>query len=390
MNVGNVNGPLPRVSALPENAILLHIGVHKTGTTAIQAALADSRVELRTHEVLYPGRRSAHHGAAMAILERPWGWKGKGGEFHDRGIFDKLAAQAAAFPRRVVISSEHFCETNDEMAAEVADAFGRERTHVVITLRNLGRLLPSSWQQYLKYGVAAPYETWLENTFETESKKTVSPSFWRRNDHGALVERWAGLVGADQVSVIVLEDVNRAAMFGSFAQLIDVPEEMFTSRMDLTANRSMTAGESELLRRLNKKIKPALEWNEYQRMVRVGIARTMVEDRTPEPNEPKLHTPDWALDAAAECGAAAVARIRESGVRVIGDVDALAVRVSSPPAVPAEILESVPMDVALNALETLIMLNRDQPTTKEMAKSLLRQFRSDASAKVKRKSKPGA
>ena len=305
-------------------------------------------------------------------------------------FFDKLAAQAAAFPRRVVISSEHFCETNDEMAAEVADAFGRERTHVVITLRNLGRLLPSSWQQYLKYGVAAPYETWLENTFETESKKTVSPSFWRRNDHGALVERWAGLVGADQVSVIVLEDVNRAAMFGSFAQLIDVPEEMFTSRMDLTANRSMTAGESELLRRLNKKIKPALEWNEYQRMVRVGIARTMVEDRTPEPNEPKLHTPDWALDAAAECGAAAVARIRESGVRVIGDVDALAVRVSSPPAVPAEILESVPMDVALNALETLIMLNRDQPTTKEMAKSLLRQFRSDASAKVKRKSKPGA
>ena len=43
----------------------------------------------------------------------------------------------------------------------VARDLGGDRVHVVVTLRNLGRLLPSSWQQYLKYGLTTPYEKWL-------------------------------------------------------------------------------------------------------------------------------------------------------------------------------------------------------------------------------------
>ena len=37
---------LPDVPPLPADAVLLHIGVHKTGTTAIQAALAAARPDL--------------------------------------------------------------------------------------------------------------------------------------------------------------------------------------------------------------------------------------------------------------------------------------------------------------------------------------------------------
>ena len=59
---------LPHTDPLPADAIALHIGIHKTGTTALQAALADARPELAAHGVLYPGRRTAQHGAAMAVL----------------------------------------------------------------------------------------------------------------------------------------------------------------------------------------------------------------------------------------------------------------------------------------------------------------------------------
>ena len=387
---GLADGLLPQTPALPPDAVLLHVGVHKTGTTAMQAAWADARPELVERKVLYPGKRAAHHGAALAMLQRPWGWKDRGGEVSSRTVFDKLARQATAWPDRVVISSEHFCEVDARMAGEIVDAFGPERTQVVFTLRNLGSLLPSSWQQYLKYGVAAPYETWLENTFAAESKRTVSPSFWRRNDHGAAARKWADIVGPDQVTMIVLEHVDRSAMFRTFAQLVDIPEEILTSRMGLTSNRSMTASESELLRRLNKQVKSSLTWGEYQRLVRVAVARSVVEGREPGQDEPRLHTPDWALDAAAERGAAAVAGIRESGVKVIGDLDALAERTTSPPPAPEAIADLIPIDAAVNALASLVLLTQFEPTRQDLTKQLLKQLRAEAGAKIKRRTKKGS
>ena len=61
-----MGGPLPPAEVLPEDAVLLHIGVHKTGTTAIQAALADAREELASLGVRYPGKLQAQHRAAQA------------------------------------------------------------------------------------------------------------------------------------------------------------------------------------------------------------------------------------------------------------------------------------------------------------------------------------
>ena len=40
---------LPDATSVPPNGVLLHVGVHKTGTTAIQAALADARPQLKGH-----------------------------------------------------------------------------------------------------------------------------------------------------------------------------------------------------------------------------------------------------------------------------------------------------------------------------------------------------
>ena len=43
------------VEALPDGAVLLHIGPYKTGTTAIQVSLHQHRADLAAHGVLYPG-----------------------------------------------------------------------------------------------------------------------------------------------------------------------------------------------------------------------------------------------------------------------------------------------------------------------------------------------
>ena len=42
---------------LPEDGLLLHVGPHKTGTTAVQSAFFAASSTLREHGVRYPGRK---------------------------------------------------------------------------------------------------------------------------------------------------------------------------------------------------------------------------------------------------------------------------------------------------------------------------------------------
>lgn len=368
---------LPTVPAIADDGVLLHIGVHKTGTTAIQAALADARGDLIGHGVRYPGKLQAQHRAALALLGRPWGWNSRGGSVMDQRHFDALVRRTSKHDGRVVISSEFFCEAPEDKAVQTIEALGgADKVTVVVTLRNLGKLLPSSWQQYLKYGLTTPYEKWLDDVFANPGASKISPTFWRRHDHGDVLVRWAAAVGAENLNVLVLEDVDRSAQFRAFAQMLDIPEDVLVSRMDLTSNRSMTAAEAELLVRLNKRVKKQMQWTDYVRLVRRGVALRMVEGREPAADEQRLVTPDWALDAAAEQGAKSVATIRDLGVRVFGDLDALAVRVPSPSEAATEVT-SMPVDAAVAAVAAVIEASKEEPTARELAGRAWRQARKD-------------
>ena len=337
---------LPQAPPLPGDAICLHIGIHKTGTTALQSAFAAARGDLAAQGVLYPGRRTAHHGPAMSILGRPWGWAQRGGEVADPAVFDRLARQARRHSGRVLISSEQFCEADDQGAARVVAGLGADRTHVVIALRSLGQLLPSSWQQYLKYGQTMAYGKWLRTVLDPEYDGRVTPTFWRRNDHGALVARWAGLLGPDHVTVLIVDDVVPQAIFHTFAELLDIEPDVLLARREISTNRSMTAPESELLRRLNRAVGKELSWQDYETLVRGQVVEGMLSRAAP-PEEPRLSTPAWALEVAAQRGATSVAEIRGAGVRVLGDLDALGRLVDSRPQVDVDPIDQLPMDAAV-------------------------------------------
>jgi hypothetical protein len=352
----------------------------------VQRAFADARGDLSAHGVLYPGNRYAHHGAALALIGKAWGWRGDGGKQPPLERFDGLVREVHRWSGRSFISSEHLCEADDAAVARLAEAVDRDRLHVVVTLRSLGKLLPSSWQQYLKYGIRSTYDEWLENVF-TEGAKPINPSFWKRNDHGALARRWADAIGPERVTFLILEDVDTSAVFRAMAQMLDLPEEILTSRMNLTSNRSMTVQEAELLRRVNEIVKEPLSWGEYETYVREGFVRGMVEERTPPKSEARLHTPDWALKEAAHLGAAHVEVIRQSGVRVIGDLDALSqqVRSDAPPAAGAT--DSVAMDAAVQALSSLVIgsaMSRRSAGLVHDTRALARRWRRSLGRRIRR------
>jgi hypothetical protein len=153
--------------------------------------------------------------------------------------------------------------------------------------------------------------------------------------------------------------------------------------MELTSNRSMTAAEAEVLVRINKKVKKTMQWTDYVTLVRRGVALGMVEGREPNPAEPKLHTPDWALDSAHQVGIASVNTIRESGVQVLGNLDLLTTRVESTPD-PGQV-DQLPIDAAVTAIESVISASREEPTSRALAGRLYRKTKKDGIRSLFRK-----
>jgi hypothetical protein len=307
----------PDFRPLPDDAILLHIGPHKTGTTALQGAFHANREALAEHHVHYAGAGRQPMLAALAMTGRP-GRRGdrRAKPRHWQRLLNDVSS---AGDSRVVVSSEFFTDSSDDVARDIVTDLGQDRVHVVVTLRPLHKIMPSQWQQYVQNGLRTRYPMWLDHMLNKPPYEKPTPTFWRRHSHGDLVRRWADVVGPDHLTVIVLDESNRRMLLDTFEALLALPSGVLQPEEGLT-NRSLTAGEIEVIRRINEEFK-ARNWPDsmYGAIARNGIAKQLLV-RQPSRDEPTILTPTWALEGAAKRGAAAVASIEATGVRVIGDL----------------------------------------------------------------------
>ncbi|MGV9452901.1 hypothetical protein [Streptomyces sp. NPDC003635] len=306
------------VTPLPAGTRLLHIGPHKTGTTSIQGALFAARDVMAGHGVDFPGTSRHPMSAALAVCARP-GMLGnsKPTERHWETLVDQVAATGR---RTSVISSEFFADApDDETIARIVEDLGGDRVHVLVTLRPLAKIMPSQWQQYVQNGLRMGYESWLEHMLRKPPYEKPNPSFWRRHRHDRLVERWVRVVGAERVTVVVVDDRDRGGLMRTFEALLGLPENLLQEVPD-TANRSLTLAETEMLRNLNVEFRGnELPEELYSQLVRYGAIMHMKNACAPGPDDVKISTPRWAAEAAAGIGAEMAGRIGATGVRVLGD-----------------------------------------------------------------------
>ena len=335
---------------LKPGQILLHIGVHKTGTTAIQDALAHARPELHEWNVQYPGTTQAHRNVASSAMDRRLGWKVGGAAAPDPSLWENFVQSAHEFPGITVCSSEFFAESDDATAAEIVERIGKENVHVVITLRNFARILPSAWQQILKSGYENGYIHWLKNVLNAGEKEPKSEVFWARHRHDIVVQRWAKIVGSDRVTVVVVDDANRDGIYTDFELLLGLPKNALLKQRTRSLNRSMTAAESELLRCMNEVVGGSQGWQSYGNRVHDGLIKGMVEGRTPDTEESKLQTPQWALDVAARYAAMYVDAIKASGVNVMGNVEVLGTHLKGPEEVDDRAIQEITLNAAVAAI----------------------------------------
>lgn len=333
---------------LPARSRLLHVGLAKTGTTALQSVASRRRADLLRHGVRYPGRRYNHRQAAFALYRR-------GGRDADPrpDDWDELETELAGDSRRrILISNEFIAGWDDAVAGRFLDQLG-PRTHVVITLRSFGALLPSIWQQYVKSGYTVGFEDFLRIVLEGSARfDLLPPPNVDQHDQGEVVARWARVAGPERVTVVVGDKANRRLISTAIEELLDLPAGMLydPAQGGADSNRSLSVDEARLLLAVNRILAAyPVEKDALVSVLRRGAtARFLDECPAPGPSS-ALALPPWAGDAAATRGREFAAAIDAAGVAVIGDLDDLARVPQSRPGRRTG-PDTVPTDVAAQAL----------------------------------------
>ena len=340
--------PPTRAVPLPEGVRLVHIGPHKTGTTAVQNALWNARRSLLEQGVRLVGRSRNPSNAVRAVAEQSSPYAvGKPPSMRNwQGLVGEI--RRASEPRTVV-SSEFFAWANERQVRRVVDDLERDRIHVVVTLRPLLRVMPSMWQQNIQAGAESSFHDWLREVIADPARP-----FWSLERHDQLIERWASAAGVEQVTGVVVDDRDHGVVIRAFESLLGLKDGTLVVQRDLM-NRSLTMAEAEAVRAFNIAFNArGLSRDLHARTMRFGAAQLM-KQRVPPPEEQPVTMPGWAYADVARIQGEIVRGIRASGVAIIGDL-ALLDDAPPPPARDPDPLAGIPPEVigsmALGLLST--------------------------------------
>jgi hypothetical protein len=184
-----------------------------------------------------------------------------------------------------------------------------------------------------------------------------TPSFWRRQRHDVVLTRWAGLVGPDRMTLVVVDTSDRQQLFRVFETMLALPPQTLLPPTAKQQNRSLSGPEVELLRILNKEIRHQDQWQALHReLVTQNLLPALAEANVAHTDLAPIVTPQWALDRATEIGAEMVSGISEIGLRVVGDLQELALpRVAQPAGGP---IDRLPIDIAVTAMLSSVAAGR--------------------------------
>lgn len=307
-----------------DRQLIIHVGFHKSGTTALQESFFANKSLLKEHGVFYPSfGLQAHHRVAWAIGGKRWGWKGRGGKATPYSTWIHMLIRIRfAKEARVFLSSEFFSEFSLEKIKQIQKQVKGREVKVLFTLRPFVKLLGSSYQQYLKYGLKADYVTWLHSVLDTPGVSKLSPTFWKRHMHDEVISRWVQVFGASNVTVVIANEQNPSFLYEAVSDYLSLPEGVLTQQ-ETGSNRSLSLEEMSLLLEINKRFPEKRSWPEYLTFIRNGYVREMTDKISVKAGKDKLPTPAWAVSEGNKIAARSKEAIKSLDVKVYGDLDSL-------------------------------------------------------------------
>ncbi len=329
--------------------VVLHVGLMKSGTSYLQARLGGATESLQEAGFLFPGERWRDQ--VNAVSDALGRRQRAHGEFE--GVWERMVAEIDAFAGTSVISMEFLAAPAAERLQRVVSSFDGTRVEVVVTLRDLGRTIPSMWQETLKNGRSWAWPDYLD---AVRHRQGPGEAFWNEQDILAVLGKWVSLVGPDAVTVVTLPRTSGdpELLWRRFCQAAGVPPD--AAAPPANGNESLGAASAAVLARLNVGLE-ALAWPDYSRHVKFGLAKTILASHRSAEPAIGFKIPGWVRRLAAEHRVG----LTSAGVRIVGDLADLE-PVASPGVRPERVDVEAQLEAALHALQELLRRNvRDDP-----------------------------
>ncbi len=311
-------------------SVYLHIGLYKSGTTYLQHVLWHSRHALADEGILTPGRILGSH--VMAVTD-----------LMDLPDARRVAASYGAWPRLVesilewqgdkaVISVERLSFATPEQIRRILDDFAPATVHIVVTVRDLARVTPSSWQERVRNRKTKTWPEFLaEITDAGRLDEQPARGFWKQQDVGTLLSTWATFIPKPRIHVVTVppRHGNFHLLPSRFAEVLGSDVSRWTTDV-AERHDALGAIEVEYLRRLNTRLVRRVATPDYDRYVKLGLARHVLGVRA---GQQRVGLPDeywpWVQREASRISD----EIAKGGYRVVGDLRDL---LPTPPPAQAE------------------------------------------------------
>lgn len=301
------------------NRLFLHVGLPKSGTTYLQAVLAENKSRLRRRAgLLYPGVNWTQQVRAVRdVLSLGGGDR----ELPFRGAWQRLVDEVAAWDGDAVVSMEWLGSAEEHQARRVVETVDPATVEVIVTVRDLGRTLPAAWQEFLQN-----YEQWSWQEFlgaVTSEHPRAAPAgnrFWSQQDLGKVLATWSDVVPADRLHVVTVPRPGSTAteLWTRFATVLGVEPLQFDAT-GRGGNESLGLESAELMLRLNTVSRiHGLDAPVYDEMFKWALAKRGLSKR--RHRETAVVLPDELRDWVVARSAEQVGAIVAARAHIVGDL----------------------------------------------------------------------
>jgi hypothetical protein len=235
-----------RVPERPLPRTYVHIGLQKTGTSYLQSVFWQSQNELAAQGLaMLPGSKRATFRVMLDVRGREAG----GLAALDRRLTGLREAAGPGAPTRYLLTEESLAPASGEQVERLVEHLAGTEVHVVLTVRDLARQVPSVWQQKVTARRRYTYEEYLDAVV---ARRRRSRDFWASQDLPAVLARWTTAVPPERVHVVTVppSGTDPAVLLSRFCQVLQVDAAALDTRVP-RRNVSLGLVQTELLRRVN-------------------------------------------------------------------------------------------------------------------------------------------
>lgn len=329
--------------------VFVHFGLQKTGTSFLQHVLFESTEAVASQGLeMVPATRLGAFRLMLRVrdLYDP--------DVHPVAVADSLdrfrEQLKAASGSRALLTEESLAPAMKRQIAVLVEACAPREVHLILTVRDLARQIPSVWQEWVKRSMNLPFETYVESLYGREVP--ASRKFWAHQDLSKTIGRWALYVPPERIHVVTVpqQGGDPGVLLRRFCQVIEV-DPASLSADTAPGNESLGQVQAELLRRVNESLTPELR----RRGVSSAVAKRYFAAqvlRRQEGVPARLHVRHrpWCDDLARRF----VDDLRAGSYDVVGDLEELLPVAASYSDVAVPIEESAIARAATDALTTML------------------------------------